>query len=161
MQSLIQQNYFHEKKLGTSGGVMRFYDSAVGGNVSKYETNWPNAKASLPSGKSFRMIKVGIDIAHADGTAVSVETINQIRRAVLEIKYNGMRIIRNYRLSEFLSSPVAGQTNINAGTVFIQLSNPEEIKENIPLDVTLDYPIITKEVLFTLNLKGEELSFIQ
>ena len=101
MQNLVQRNYFHEKKLGTSGGIMRFFDSAVSGNISKYETNWPNAKASLPTGKSLMIEKVGVDIAHADGTAVSAETISQIRRAVLEIKYNGMREVRTYRLSEF------------------------------------------------------------
>jgi len=154
-KNVIQKNYFDVQSLSTSGGVVRFFDRAVGGMVSKFITNWLNAKNSLPKGRTLLLAKVGIDISHSDDTPVTAATLSAIRKGILKIEHNS-RIIREYRLSEFINSPVANRDDLKAGTIFIAFDSPEQINAEVPLDVTVEYPVLPVGVDLCVNLKGLE-----
>jgi len=154
-KNVIQKNYFDVRTLSTTAGIERFFDRAVGGTVSKFMTNWLNAKNSLPKGRTLLCAKVGIDVAHSDDSPVTAATLAAIRKAVMKIEHGG-RIIREYRLSEFINSPVANRDDLKAGTIFIAFDSPEQILSEVPLDVTVEYPALPVAVDLCINLKGLE-----
>ena len=154
-KNVIQKNYFDVQSLSTSGGVVRFFDRAIGGTVSEFMTNWLNAKNSLPKGRTLFLAKVGIDVTHSDDSPVTAATLAAIRKTILKVEHGG-RVIREYRLAEFLNSPVANRDDLKAGTIFISLDSPEQINAEVPLDIIAKYPALPVGVDLCVNLKGIE-----